>query len=160
MATRSLARGQPRAAAKRKGSPKKRRVRTFPHHKKRALLAALRRTGNVSAAARAARVDRNCFYNWRRDDEVFRAAADDAMEEAADRLESEARRRAETGVLEPVYHGGKRVGTIRRYSDTLLIFLLKGARPEKFRDRMEHSGPGGGPLVAPTLSVTVKAPSP
>jgi hypothetical protein len=144
----------------RKAARKKRQLGSLRHPKKRAFLAALRHTGNVSEAARAARCDRDCYYLWRRDDEAFRVAAESAMEEASDRLEQEARRRAETGVLEPVFHGGKKVGSIRRYSDTLLIFLLKGARPEKFRDRMEHSGPGGGPLVAPTLSVTVKAPAP
>lgn len=42
------------------------------------------------------------------------------MEEAADVLEAEARRRATVGG-----------------SDVLLIFLLKGARPEKYRDRYE-----------------------
>lgn len=32
------------------------------------------------------------------------------------------------------------------YSDTLLIFQLKGAKPEKYRERIEHSGPDGGPI--------------
>jgi len=40
----------------------------------------------------------------------------------------------------PVYHGGKRVGFIREYSDVLLIFLLKGLRPAKYRERVEHAG--------------------
>jgi hypothetical protein len=64
----------------------------------------------------------------------------------ADQLEQEARRRAHDGVRKPVYQGGKRVGYIQEYSDTLLIFLLKGLRPEKYRERFEHSGAGGGPL--------------
>ena len=35
------------------------------------------------------------------------------------------------------------------YSDTLLIFLLKGVRPQKYRDnvRQEISGPDGSPLL-------------
>ncbi len=41
-------------------------------------------------------------------------------------------RRAVDGVDEPVYQGGKKVGSITRYSDTLLIFLLKANR-DKFR---------------------------
>ncbi len=45
-----------------------------------------------------------------------------------------------TGVLRPVFQGGKHVGDIREYSDTLLQFLLKGERPEKFRERYEVSG--------------------
>ena len=63
----------------------------------------------------------------------------------ADMLEDEAVRRAKDGVERPVYQGGKLVGHVQEYSDTLLIFLLKGARPEKYRDRVQRelSGPGG-----------------
>ena len=34
----------------------------------------------------------------------------------------------------PVYQGGKKVGSVRKYSDLLLIFLLKAAAPETDRD--------------------------
>ena len=46
------------------------------------------------------------------------------------------------GTKKPVFHQGKRVGGVQEYSDTLLIFLLKGTRPKKFRDNMkvEHAG--------------------
>ena len=50
-------------------------------------------------------------------------------------LEDEARRRALQGVEKPVFREGRQVGTVTEYSDTLLIFLLKARRPEKFRDR-------------------------
>ena len=33
------------------------------------------------------------------------------------------------------------------YSDTLLIFLLKGLRPQKYRERYEHTGANGGPIA-------------
>jgi hypothetical protein len=38
--------------------------------------------------------------------------------------------------------------TINKKSDVLLMFLLKGFRPEKYRDRVsaELSAPGGGPI--------------
>ena len=41
------------------------------------------------------------------------------------------------------------MGTVREYSDTLLIFLLKGIMPNKYRDRVqtEHVGFGGSPLT-------------
>lgn len=57
-------------------------------------------------------------------------------------LEAEARRRAMDGVDEPVYHKGEVVGHVRKYSDTLLIFLLKAHRPHKYRDnyKIEHGG--------------------
>ena len=40
-------------------------------------------------------------------------------------------------------------------SDTLLIFMLKARRPEKFKDRQshEHSGPGGGPIEARAMDL-------
>ncbi len=60
----------------------------------------------------------------------------------ADLLEDEAVRRAKDGVEEPVYQGGKLVGHVQKYSDTLLIFLLKGAKPEKFRERSQHEFSG------------------
>jgi hypothetical protein len=64
-----------------------------------------------------------------------------AKEMAADRLEEEAWRRAVDGVEEPVgFYRGEPGAYVRRYSDTLLIFLLKGLRPEKYRERYEHSG--------------------
>jgi hypothetical protein len=41
-----------------------------------------------------------------------------------------------------VFHQGQECGQIREYSDTLLIFMLKARRPEKFKERFaaEHSG--------------------
>jgi hypothetical protein len=89
--------------------------------------------------------------------EAFEAA----KEEACEQLEREALRRAVSGVEEPVYHNGKVVGNIRKYSEVLLIFLMKGAMPGRYRDNatVEHTGRGGQPLavevkfVRPLLSV-------
>ncbi len=39
------------------------------------------------------------------------------------------------------------VGTIRRFSDVLLIFMAKAAMPKKYRERIEHSTEDGKPLV-------------
>jgi len=107
------------------------------HPKKRAVLAALSRVGIVTEACRSARVDRSTYYDWLKDGD-FAAAAAAAIEEAGDRLEAEARRRAEKGWLRPVFQGGRKVGTVLEKSDTLLIFLLKGAKPEKYRERFRH----------------------
>lgn len=105
-------------------------------------LDAYRQTGNVTAACEHAGVGRRTTYDWLASDADYAEQFDDAHDEAADRLEGEARRRATRGVEEPVYYQGAEVGTIRRYSDTLLIFLIKGARPEKYRDRHQvtHDG--------------------
>jgi len=113
-----------------------------------AFLAAYGQTGIISAAAKAADVERHTPREWIKSDPEFRRAFKQAREQAADMMEAEALRRATRGVEEGVWHAGKRVGVERKYSDTLLIFLLKAARPKKFRDnhRIEHSGPKGGPI--------------
>lgn len=106
-----------------------------------AFLKALRETGNISESCRIASLPRTTAKEWRAKDEAFRQAWDEALEVAIDGLELEARRRAVDGVLEPVYQGGKKVGTIRRYSDRMLEILLKGHRPEKYRERFDAPPP-------------------
>lgn len=114
--------------------------------KKEKFIEALRNTGNISKAAKLTKVDRKTVYNWKESDAEFAKKWEVALNEASDLLEDEAKRRAYEGVKKPVYQGGKRVGYVQEYSDTLLIFLLKGAKPEKYRERFEHSGPGGGAI--------------
>lgn len=109
------------------------------HAKKRAFLAAFAKTGIVGAAAEEAGIHRSSVRIWRAQDPDFAAAYEAAYDEAGDHLEREALRRATLGVEEVVYHQGRPVGTQKRYSDTLLIFLLKGARPEKYRERASVS---------------------
>lgn len=82
-----------------------------------AFLAAFRNSGNVRASCLAAGATRQTVYALRRNDADFAAAWMVAEEEAIDVLEAEARRRA--------------MGT----SDTLLIFLLKAHRPDKYREQ-------------------------
>lgn len=57
--------------------------------------------------------------------------------QATELLEREAWRRAREGIAEPVFQHGKQVGTIQRYSDNLLMFLLKARAPERYRDRVD-----------------------
>jgi hypothetical protein len=116
---------------------------------KPAFIERLRECANVSRAAKDAGINRRTAQRERLNSETFREAWDDAMEEAIDALEEEARRRAFEGVNEPVYYQGEQVGTVRKYSDTLTIFLLKGRRPEIYGDRVkqEVSGPGGAPVT-------------
>lgn len=113
------------------------------HLKKRKLfLEELARSGNVSAAANFAGLARNDFYDVRKEDPEFAAAWETAIEQAADALELEAHRRGHDGVDEPVFGRVEKdrdgeIGTIRKYSDTLLIFLLKGVKPDKYRERRD-----------------------
>jgi len=117
-------------------------------------LAAYRQHGNISLSCEAAKVARARHSEWLHDEE-YRKAFGEAAETAADRMVEEARRRAVEGITEPVlYQGslcfepttagkrGKQI-VLRRYSDNLLMFLIKQARPE-FRDtwrgEIKHSG--------------------
>lgn len=100
-------------------------------------IASLRATGgNVSRSCEAVGFPRRTVYEWRDADETFAKAWDEAVEFGTDELEEEARRRAFAGVDEPVFYQGEECGTIRKYSDTLLIFLLKGRKPDKYRERV------------------------
>jgi len=108
----------------------------------------LSETANVTESAKAAGISRRTVYFWREGDEDFAKAWDEAVELGTDALEDEAVRRGRDGVDEPVFYRGQECGSVRRYSDTLLIFMLKARRPGKFKDRLaaEHSGPEGGPI--------------
>jgi hypothetical protein len=107
-------------------------------------LLALARHGNVTQACKTARISRDTIYIWRHDDVGFAGAWDDALKAATDELEREAWRRAMKGTKKPIYQGGQHVGDVQEFSDTLLIFLMKGAAPEKYRERtlteQQHSG--------------------
>lgn len=92
-------------------------------------------------------IGRTTAYDWRADDEDFAKAWDEALEDALDKLELEARRRAHDGLIKKKFTPKGRpvidpaTGEQyyeREYSDTLLIFLLKGGRPEKYRERYEQ----------------------
>lgn len=87
-------------------------------------LKALGDTGIVSAACQAAGIERTTAYKRRDVDSDFAAAWAEAERLGIEVLEDIATRRALNA------------------SDTLLIFKLKGAKPEKYRDnqRIEHTG--------------------
>lgn len=72
-----------------------------------AFLAALSECGVITAAAKAAEIDRSAVTRLRQDDPEFDKQCDDAMETAIDALEQEARRRALWGVEEPVIYQGQ-----------------------------------------------------
>lgn len=84
-----------------------------------AFLSVLREGSSVTAACRAVDISTPTAYKWRQEIPEFAAAWEAAIESGTDLLEDEAKRRA------------------LKTSDTLLIFLLKGRRPEKFRDNMK-----------------------
>lgn len=117
--------------------------------------------GNITLAAQAAGIHRETWRDWiaKSQDEPpdpafclevpelglvgFAQAARVAQEEARDRLVAEVRRRAVDGVEEPVFYQGVEVSRVRKYSDLLLMFLLKQV-DHSFRDNhrveVEHTG--------------------
>jgi len=117
-----------------------------PFDWKPAFLAALREVPVVSRACAAVGIERSTAYRAADNDESFRAAWDDAMEEGVDRAEQEAFRRAVEGTDKGVWHQGTLVGSERVYSDALLSLFLKGRRKKVYADRTELTGADGGPV--------------
>lgn len=103
----------------------KRERQTNPNAPKKGdkALAALAEGASLTAAAAAEGVRREVLWAWRKEDPAFDAAVNAAIDAGTDKLEDIAKRRAS------------------ETSDTLLIFLLKGRRPEKYRER--HTVEGG-----------------
>lgn len=114
------------------------RTKRTPKKEEKFLTVLTETGGNVSRACVAIKVGRRTVYEWRASDEVFARMWDEAVEQGLDDLEQEARRRAFDGTSKPVFYQGQECGVIQEYSDTLMIFLLKGGRPEKYRERIDH----------------------
>lgn len=142
-------------------------------HTRARLLATFADTGRIDLACSAVGVSRDTHYDWLKKDEAYAKAFEVARTRAVDMLECEAWRRAKEGVVEPMLHAGRRVvetvdapelddegnptgKTIKvdrpivvvRYSDNLLMFLLKGRKREVYGDKVEATGKDGEPLFS------------
>lgn len=108
----------------------------------------------VKAAAKAAGLTRQRFYQLRDEDEQLAQDWAAAEREGVDALEEEALRRAVKGVksVEPIYFMGAEVGskTVTKYSDGLLTMLLKARDRAKFGDKssVDVSVDGGTPQLS------------
>ena len=108
------------------------------HKRKAGFLSAFSECGNVTLACKMAGIGRKTHYRWLEADHRYAEAFREAEQAATDYLEAEAWRRAVEGVEKPAgWYKGKAGGSVREYSDTLLIFLLKGLRPDKYRERYQ-----------------------
>src|SRR5688500_10125417 len=94
---------------------------------KDAFFVALETCGSVTEACKAASISRVFVYQCKREDPVFAERWEQALEAGADTLEDEARRRAMQGVS--------------KGSDVLLMFLLKGLRPQRWRETRATMSP-------------------
>ncbi len=125
--------------------------------KKLRFLIAFSATPVMRVATKIANVSANSVYAWRKNDEAFKEGFEIAREIGVIAAESEAWHRAVDGTVEDVYGNlGQNLGTgvvgqKRVKSDGLMMFMLKAAAPEKYRERVEHSGPNGGPI--PVMAV-------
>lgn len=107
-------------------------------------LASMRETGNASAAARHVGIDRTTAYKAAERDPSFAADWAEAIVEAGEALEMEARRRAMGEYISykfdksgnPLIHPltGEPYAE-RAVSDALLTLLLKAAFPDRYKDR-------------------------
>src|SRR5215475_8918063 len=103
------------------------------HPKKVAFLTAFAACGQLGASAKCASIDRTMVWHWRQDDPVFAEAFERAKHMAAYTLRDEMVRRA-LGWNETRLDENGIEHTVRKHSDTLLIFALKGLLPEEFRE--------------------------
>ncbi len=96
-----------------------------PPGARRKVLEALRQGASISGAAKIAGVNRTTVYRWMDKNPRFAKDVADAYDEGTDHLEDVVLRLALEGNLGAA------------------IFLLKGRRPQKWRERVqvEHTGP-------------------
>lgn len=99
---------------------------------KQHFLDALAAGASVRAATEALGIKPDAPYRWRENDTDFAMRWRHAEEAGTDLIEEEAYRRAVTGVEKPVYRGGEVVGHVADFSDTMLMFLLKARRPDRY----------------------------
>lgn len=120
----------------------------------------LRRTGRVTfSAVEAGYEDVHQLYYLRRTNSDFAKRWEEAVNDAAEGWEDEAVRRAVIGVEEPVFWQGDEVARVTKYSDALLMFMLKGAKPAKYRENVKVDatvdGKSGIAVIPAILPVTV-----
>lgn len=104
----------------------------------------------VLAIANDFGMSRQALYAHRKKDHDFANAWRDAAILGAKvrlcDLEKEANRRAIEGWLDPIYYRGERVGSIRRFSDRLLMFRIKAeakrAGDNSYVDRVDAKSEG------------------
>lgn len=107
--------------------------------------------GVVVRSAAAAKISPRTAYQWVSDDPDFAARFREAERIATSVLHDEAFKRATEGWLEPVYQRGVRVGTVRKFSDTLMCKMLEARDPAYRVKRQEVTGADGGPVAVQTV---------
>ena len=128
----------------------------------RNLLEALAKGYSNSGACSLAGIGSTWFYDQKSDDPIFAEAVEAATNDGSDFLEDIARHRAIEGIDKPLVHQGRIsmtvdengkevIVSVKQYSDTLLMFLLNGRRPEKYVTYHKHGGDSRNPIVVQTV---------
>lgn len=106
------------------------------------LLDALRVHPSITRACKSARISRNAFYEWRKDDPDFAADVENAREKGIDALEDALFRDA-----------------IEGHNITAAIFMLKSWRRERYGDRQHVDLNASGSLSLDFAGIDVPLPS-
>lgn len=108
--------------------------------KKRLFLKTLAETGAIFKAAKRCKLSLGRIRRMRQSSPKFNEKVELAMLAYVEKLERAADERGVDGVDEPVFYEGEEVATKKKYSDSLLMFRLRGLAPEKYADRKVVSG--------------------
>jgi hypothetical protein len=106
-------------------------------------------TGQHNRSAAAVGISPETVRQHRMKFPEFGLAVAEAYRDFQESLETEALRRARQGTLEPVYQKGVKVGEIRKFSDNLLLEMLRRHIPEYRHRQQVDVNHTGGVLVVP-----------
>lgn len=93
--------------------------------------------GIMNEACAQAGISRKAVWRARKDP-TFSRLYEEAQALGVSAMEDEAVLRATKGSKEPVFWKGRRIATIRKKSDLLLMFILKAKRPDLYRDNYQQ----------------------
>lgn len=99
-----------------------------PVKKMETFIKLLEESGNITLSAKSAKVSTPTLYYYRESDEEFRLSWEIAMERWSDKMESEAFSLIGEQFKEKDY----------KSNPALLIFLLKGAKPNKYQEHVQQ----------------------
>jgi hypothetical protein len=100
-------------------------------------LGQLKECANITRSAEYAGIDRATLYQYRKDHPEFALAWEEAWTIGYDVLEQKASDRAFDGYEEPVFWQGVEVARVKKFSDSLAQFLLRGNKSDKFKERVQ-----------------------
>lgn len=123
----------------------------FTAAKRRKFLKTVAKTGCIRDGCRTVRISTTTVSRWREKDERFAGLLKAALARAAESIELLAWERAVTGIEEPVWSYGKKVGTRVKRSDSIFRLLMIGSDPAKY-GRMGRPGAEKAPPPTPRMS--------